>query len=101
MTKSGGKEKAASVNSGLSFNMKFPLLILTLGFLPAFTQECNVIGVINKLADTEMTLKAPRGSFTIYADGRTETMKDKASRGLSSLKVGDEVSVHCDGSGKR
>jgi ABC-type glutathione transport system ATPase component len=83
--------------------MKFPLLILALGSLPAFAQECNVIGIINKLADTEMmTVKTPRGLFTVYSDERTETMKDKASRGLSLLRVGDEVSVYCDaGSGKR
>jgi len=31
----------------------------------------------------------------IPADDRTETVKDKSYPGLSSLKVGDEVSVHC------
>jgi hypothetical protein len=82
--------------------MKLALLILTLAIVPAFPQDCTVIGVIDKLADAEMILKTPRGLFTIYADERTETMKDTAHRGLAVLRVGDEVSVHCDaGSGKR
>src|ERR1700674_741740 len=82
--------------------MKSALLVLTLGSLAAFPQECKLIGVIDKLAATEMSIKTPRGSFTVYADERTETMKDKPSRGLSILSLGDEVSVHCDvGSGKR
>jgi hypothetical protein len=82
--------------------MKAALLVLTFGSLAAFPQECRVVGIINKLAATEMSVKTPRGPFTVYADDRTETMKDKPSRGLSILSLGDEVSVHCDASsGKR
>src|SRR5260370_39557826 len=75
---------------------------ITLGCHPAAAQDRKVIGIINELGRSEMSVKTPRGLFTIFADEQTETMKDKKSRGLSILSVGDEVSVHCnEGSGKR
>ncbi len=97
-----GKTGDAPKDGERHCTMRLALLLLTLGLLPAAAQECNVIGIINKLGRSEMSVKTPRGLFTIFADEQTETMKDKKSRGLSILSVGDEVSVHCNGgSGKR
>jgi hypothetical protein len=82
--------------------MKPLLLLLALGSLAAFGQQSTVIGTINRLAGSEITVKTPRGSFTIYAGDRTEVVKDKMYRGFSPLKVGDEISARCEpnGSGK-
>jgi Domain of unknown function (DUF5666) len=82
--------------------MKPALLVLTLGSVAVFAEERHVIGAIEKLTRGEMIVKMPRASLTIYADDRTEAIKGQTYRGLSPLKVGDEISVHCElnGSGK-
>ena len=82
--------------------MKPALLILTLGSVSAFGQQSTVIGSIDRMTGSEITVKTLRGSFTIHAGGRTETVKDKTFRDLSPLRAGDEISVRCqpDGSGK-
>jgi hypothetical protein len=82
--------------------MKPALLILTLGSLSAFGQQSTVIGSIDRMTGSEITVKTLRGSFTIHADDRTETVKDQPYRDLSPLRAGDEISVRCqpDGSGK-
>jgi len=76
--------------------MKSALLILTLGSLAAFGQQSTVIGTINRLAGSEISVKTPRASFTIYAGDRTEVVKGKIYRGFSPLKVGDEISARCE-----
>jgi hypothetical protein len=75
--------------------MKPALLALTLVRL-VFGQQSTVIGTISKLADSEIQVKTPRGSFTIYAGDRTEVLKGKTYRGLAPLKTGDEISVRCE-----
>ncbi len=76
--------------------MKLALLILAiLTFGSAAAEESTIIGTIYKLTRNQVSVKTPRGFFTIPADDHTETVKDKSYPGLSSLKVGDEVSVHC------
>jgi len=82
--------------------MKSALLILTLGSVSALGQQSTVIGSIERMTGSEITVKTLRGSSTIHADGRTETVKDKTYRDLSPLRSGDEISVRCqpDGSGK-
>ena len=78
--------------------MKLALLILSIiswGSGAGFGQPSTVIGSIDRITESDITVKTPRGSFTIHADERTETVKDKTYRGLSSLKAGDEISVRC------
>ncbi len=75
--------------------MKSALLILTLGSVSALGQQSTVIGSIDRITGSEITVKTLRGSFAIHADGRTETVKDKTYRDLSPLKAGDEISVRC------
>jgi hypothetical protein len=70
------------------------LAILTLQSVAA-AEESTIIGTVLKLTEKSISVKTPRGFFLIPADDRTETVKDKTYPGLSSLKVGDEVSVHC------
>jgi hypothetical protein len=71
-------------------------IILTLASSTAFGQQSTVIGTINRLPGSEITIKTPRSSVTIYASYRTEVAKDKIYRDLSPLKVGDEISAHCE-----
>jgi hypothetical protein len=68
--------------------------ILAFGSL-ATADESTIVGTIYKLTRNQVSVKTARGSFMIPADDRTETVKDKSYPGLSFLKVGDEVSVHC------
>jgi hypothetical protein len=70
------------------------LVILAFGSLAA-AEESTIIGTVLKLTEKSISVKTPRGLFLIPADNRTETVKDKTYPGLSLLKVGDEVSVHC------
>jgi hypothetical protein len=79
--------------------MKLALLTLTLGSLAAFGQPSTVIGNIDKITGSDITVKTPRGSFTIHAGDRTETVKDKTYRGFAPLKLGDEISARCEGNG--
>src|SRR5712692_9510347 len=79
--------------------MKLALLLLstiTLGSVAVFGQQSTVIGTINRLAGSEISVKTPRASFTIYAGDRTEVAKGKIYRGFSPLKVGDEISARCE-----
>src|SRR5437868_4832975 len=83
--------------------MKLALLLLTLGSLFAAVEEqFTFIGTVDKLGRNEISIKTPRGSFKIYADGKTELVKDKSYHDLSPIKIGDEISVRCqpDASGK-
>jgi len=76
--------------------MKLVLLILSiisLGTPAAFGQPSTVIGSIDRITASDITVKTPRGSFTIYAGNRTEVLKDKTFRDFSPLKVGDEISA--------
>ncbi len=76
------------------------LAILTLQSV-ATAEELTIIGTVLKLTEKSISVKTPRGGFLIPVDDRTETVKDKTYPGLSSLKVGDEISVHCrDATGK-
>ena len=79
--------------------MKLVLLILSiisLGTPAAFGQPSTVIGSIDRITASDITVKTPRGSFTIYAGNRTEVLKDKTFRDFSPLKVGDEISARCE-----
>ena len=82
--------------------VKSALLVLAFGSFAAFGQPSTVIGSIDRIADGEIAVRTPRGSFTIHAVDRTETVKDKTYRGFSPLKPGDEISARCetDGPGK-
>jgi hypothetical protein len=76
--------------------MKRVLLILAiLAFGSAAAEESTIIGTVLKVTGNSISVKTPRGGFLIPVDDRTETVKDKTYPGLSGLKVGDEVSVHC------
>ena len=82
--------------------MRLVLLILSIlafGSVAAFGQPSTVIGSIDRITGSNITVKTPRGSFTIHADDRTETVKDKTHRGLPSLTVGQEISVRCEANG--
>ena len=74
--------------------MKLALLILAFGSLAA-AEEFTFIGTIDKLARSEISVKTQRGSFKIYADDKTELVKDKSYHDFSPLKTGDEISVRC------
>ena len=79
--------------------MKLALLLLSiisLGSVAVFGQQSTVIGTINRLAGSEISVKTPRASFRIYAGDRTEVVKGKTYRDLSPLKVGDEISARCE-----
>jgi len=79
--------------------MKLVLLILSiisLGTPAAFGQPSTVIGSIDRITASDITVKTPRGSFTIYAGSRTEVVKDKTFHDFSPLRVGDEISVRCE-----
>ena len=76
--------------------MKSALLIVALGSLAAFGQQSTVIGSIDKMTGSDITVKTPRGSITIYAGDRTEVVKDKTYRDFSQLKVSDEISARCE-----
>jgi hypothetical protein len=82
--------------------MKSVLLILSiisLGPWAAVGQPSTVIGTIDRIIGSDITVKTPRGSVTINSDDRTETVKDKTYRGFSPLRVGDEISVRCEATG--
>src|SRR5882724_11079847 len=70
--------------------MKLALLLL-LGTVAAFGQPFTVIGSIDRITGSDLTVKTPRGSFAIHFDNRTEIAKDQ-----TSLKPGDEISVRCE-----
>src|SRR5262249_32395684 len=71
------------------------LSIISLGSVAAHAQVSTVIGSIERLVANDITVKTPRGSFTIHADDRTEILKDRTYHDLSTLRVGDEISAHC------
>jgi hypothetical protein len=84
--------------------MKWVLLIVAIfAFGSAVAaDESTIIGTIYNLARNQVSVKTARGSFMNPADDRTVTVKDKSYPGLSSLNVGDEVSIRCQTStGKR
>src|SRR5712691_7536984 len=92
--------RKAAVDRG--WTMRLVLLIfsiLAFGSVAAFGQPSTVIGSIDRITGSNITVKTPRGSFTIHADDRTETVKDKTHRGLPSLTVGQEISVRCEANG--
>jgi hypothetical protein len=74
-----------------------PLVLSTisLGLLSAFGEPSTVIGSIDRITGSNITVKTARGLFFIHADERTETLKDKTYRGFSALKLGDEISIRC------
>src|SRR5262245_5832237 len=71
------------------------LSIISFGSAAAFVQDSTVIGSIERVVANDITVKTPRGSFTIHADNRTEIVEDKTYHGLSALRVGDEISARC------
>ena len=82
--------------------MKCALLFLTLGCLGGAEEQFTILGTIDRLARSDISVKTQRGSFRIVGDSTTEVVKDKSYHDFSPLKVGDEVSVRCQpgGSGK-
>jgi hypothetical protein len=90
------------VTLDMGATMKSLLLILSIissGSFSAFAQHSTVIGSIDRINASDITVKTPRGSFTISAGDRTETVKDKTYRGFASLKLGDEISARCEANG--
>ncbi len=70
--------------------MKLAMLIL-FAFAAAAGQPFTLIGSIDRIAGSDITVKTPRGSFAIRLDDRTQIAKDQPS-----LKIGAEISVRCE-----
>ena len=75
------------------------ILSISLGSVAALAQPSTVIGSIDRITGSDITVKTPRNSFVIHADDRTETLKDRTYHGISPLKVGDEISARCEANG--
>ncbi len=76
--------------------MPLRLVILGLLYLAACTPEpasARLIGTIEKLAGSELQIGLGTKAVTLYADRKTEIHKGRTYHTLSSLRVGDEVSV--------
>ncbi len=86
----------------LTITFRLLVLVIICSGAIASAQSSTVIGTIDRITGADMIVKTPRGSLTVHADDRTETVKEKIYRGISALKAGEEVSIHCEpfGTGK-
>ncbi|MCW5980540.1 MAG: hypothetical protein KIT09_20845 [Bryobacteraceae bacterium] len=90
------KLKPAGAALGAVLEMMLRLVIAGFLYLSAGSAEpasARLVGTIKKLAGNQLEIAVGTKAVKVYADRAVEVHKDRTDRTLSSLKVGDEVSV--------